>query len=435
MTNGNSNYTLKGAVYELTSKEGRKYTLTTDENGYAKVEGIVLGDYVLKETKAPKGFAVSGETENVSIKNAETVNIEGSALVKDKPTTTPKLKLATKSDSELTGGKLFHGDASVVGAEFEVRFYNKVNMTKKDVESEKPRSVVKGIVNEKGEMELSGVNGDAYRSNGGYLMPIGAYSIVETKAPKGYNLNKEVFVYNVMDDTSDTTTETETATGKEQVIRGGVQVIKSDKELGKSEAIGGAKHEAGSKDGADLNGVTFEIKNASAKEVMVDGKVYQPGEVVKTIATSWNKEVGAYTAQTDAKALPYGTYSIKEVASNESYLLSDKAERVFQIREEGKIVNAATDGTPLNFVNQIIRGEFKFNKIVDGTSERLSTGFIIKNVTTGEKHLIVTDKNGEFSSNGNKHSADVNANDSFIAKAEAGESINMKDLNMKSGVW
>ena len=442
MTNGNSNYTLKGAVYELTSKEGRKYTLTTDDNGYAKVEGIVLGDYVLKETKAPKGFAVSGETENVSIKNAETVNIEGSALVKDKPTTTPKLKLATKSDSELTGGKLFHGDASVVGAEFEVRFYNKVNMTKKDVESEKPRSVVKGIVNEKGEMELSGVNGDAYRSNGGYLMPIGAYSIVETKAPKGYNLNKEVFVYNVMDDASDTTTETETATGnaetaqvKEQVIRGGVQVIKSDKELGKSEAIGGAKHEAGSKDGADLNGVTFEIKNASAKEVMVDGKVYQPGEVVKTIATSWNKEVGAYTAQTDAKALPYGTYSIKEVASNESYLLSDKAERVFQIREEGKIVNAATDGTPLNFVNQIIRGEFKFNKIVDGTSERLSTGFIIKNVTTGEKHLIVTDKNGEFSSNGNKHSADVNANDSFIAKAEAGESINMKDLNMKSGVW
>ena len=89
------------------------------------------------------------KTENVSIKNAETVNIEGSALVKDKPTTTPKLKLATKSDSELTGGKLFHGDASVVGAEFEVRFYNKVNMTKKDVESEKPRSVVKGIVNEK----------------------------------------------------------------------------------------------------------------------------------------------------------------------------------------------------------------------------------------------------------------------------------------------
>lgn len=42
-----------------------------------------------------------------------------------------------------------------------------------------------------------------------------------------------------------------------------------------------------------------------------------------TLTTAWNDEAGAYTAQTAANALPYGTYDVRETATNGSYLLTD----------------------------------------------------------------------------------------------------------------
>ena len=47
------------------------------------------------------------------------------------------------------------------------------------------------------------------------------------------------------------------------VIRGGVQIQKWDKELDKSEAIGGANH-GNNTAGTHLEGITFDIKNVSA---------------------------------------------------------------------------------------------------------------------------------------------------------------------------
>ena len=42
-----------------------------------------------------------------------------------------------------------------------------------------------------------------------------------------------------------------------------------------------------------------------------------------TITTHWNADKQAYTAETSFDALPYGTYTIQETATNDSYLLTD----------------------------------------------------------------------------------------------------------------
>lgn len=450
LTNGNSNYNLAGAQYTLTGN-GKTFTLTTDANGYAEIIGkLPYGTYTFKEIKSPKGYVVSKVFSEVTI-SEETSVIEATSAnfreLRDLPGY-KELKLAVKRDSDL-GEKLVHGDASVVGAGYEIRIYAETNLNAETVKGATPYLVVPATVSNNGELVITDTNAanvlEAYvsKDEDGYVnMPIGSYAIVETTAPTGYLLDEKVYVYNVTDNNSDTTTEANTAGGNaqtttisEKVIRGGVQVTKVDAELGKSEAIGGKDHNAGSADGADLNGISFEITNKSANSVFVNGKEYKSGEVVATIVTSWNPELKAYTAQTAADTLPYGTYSIKEVSSNDSYNLTDTSERTFEIRENGKIVKTATNGAELTFANQIVRGDFEFIKIVDTTSERLSTAFVVTNVTTGEKHLIVTDKNGMFSSTDYKHSANTNANDSFIAAVEAGETIKMSDLNMKAGLW
>ncbi len=44
-------------------------TVTTDENGYAKVEGLYLGEYIVYETKAPDGYALDPVEHTVIIES------------------------------------------------------------------------------------------------------------------------------------------------------------------------------------------------------------------------------------------------------------------------------------------------------------------------------------------------------------------------------
>ena len=126
--------------------------------------------------------------------------------------------------------------------------------------------------------------------------------------------------------------------GDELLSSYSVQIIKSDKELLKSEAM----------EGAALEGIEMIIKNASAKPVLVrsdisssedvdwdgsdfdeliaSGKVKQvsPGEDIGKIVVHWNDEKNAYTAETLVRDLPYGTYTIRESKTNNSYQRTDR---------------------------------------------------------------------------------------------------------------
>ena len=210
-------------------------------------------------------------------------------------------------------------------------------------------------------------------------------------------------------------------------------VEKDDIELGRSEAIGGADHS--STVGANLNGIEFTIVNESAHRVIVNGESYDPGEAVMTITTAWNDSEQAYTAQTAEDALPYGTYTIQETKTNDPYLLTDGEPKTFQVRKEGVIVKAEPDGDDLTFSDQVIRQDLRVTKKAEGASNTsLQVPFMITNVTTGESHVICTDRNGDFStaSDWNAHSNNTNANDKLI---DFSGTITADDMDPRAGIW
>ena len=266
-------------------------------------------------------------------------------------------------------------------------------------------------------------------STGKSALPAGKYEVSEAQAPEGYSKTADAKKATVGNgELSDLTGDP----FEDDVVRGGVQVTKSDKELGESEALGGDSH--GTKGtGSTLSGIEFTISNASAAKVLVGGKWYKPGEQIETITTAWNEDARAYTAQTAADELPYGTYTVQETKTNGSYLLTDGEPKTFQVREGGKVVDAAADGGELEFRDQVVRNDLEIAKMAEDTNASLQVAFKVTNLATGEAHVLATDANGNAStaSSWNKHSASTNGNDALL---EADE-VKASDMDPKAGIW
>ena len=261
-------------------------------------------------------------------------------------------------------------------------------------------------------------------------LPCGIYTVVESQAPEGYLISDWSAKAEIKSDGQ--MVDLTSSPCDDDVIRGGVQVTKSDIELQASEALGGNSHDT-LDTGSTLSGIEFTIANASEHKVLVGDKWFEPGDVIETIVTSWNAEAGAYTAQTAADELPYGTYTIQETKTNDSYLLTDGEPKTFQVRENGAIVKATSAGGELEFYDQVIRNDLEVVKMAEDTNASLQVAFKLTNVSTGETHVIVTDRNGNVStaSSWNKHSSNTNGNDRLL-KAE---SIKAADMDSKAGVW
>ena len=184
----------------------------------------------------------------------------------------------------------------------------------------------------------------------------------------------------------------------DEVVRGGVLIEKRDLESGLLTPLGGAS----------LDGTLFEITNKSVNAVYVSGALYQPGEVCATI------EVVGGIAQTDTRALPYGTYQMVESKPGEGYLHTDQVVRSFQIRQDGQIIEYR-DGDAA--YNQVIRGDLQFVKVGEGGEANMgrfaNVAFKLISETTGEEHIVVTDENGEVrtETEWNPHSQNTNGND------------------------
>lgn len=326
-----------------------------------------------------------------------------------------------KTDSE--AGAEPQGDASLDGASFSV-----VNETGSYV-------LVGGKYYADGEVcattKTAPEDGSHVAATGADTLPAGNYRIVESGAPEGYDASDASIAFavkggEVCDLTRDPVTD--------DVVRGGVQVTKSDKELQASEALAGNDHKEVPGEHPGLDGIEFTVTNRSAHKVLVDGEWREPGEAVATLTTAWNDEAGAYTAQTAADALPYGTYDVRETATNGSYLLTDGEPRTFEIRAGGEIVSASADGAALEFRDQVVRNDLELSKKSEADNAGLMVPFAIENEATGETHVLVTDRNGDAStaSGWNKHSSDTNANDALLGHEGP---IGAADMDPKAGIW
>ena len=326
-----------------------------------------------------------------------------------------------KEDSE--AGAEPQGDASLDGASFSV-----VNETGRYV-------LVGGKYYADGEVcatiKTAPEDGSHVAATGADALPAGNYRIVESGAPEGYGASDASVAFavkagEVRDLTGDPVTD--------EVFRGGVQVTKSDKELQASEALAGSGHKEAPGEHPGLDGIEFTVTNRSAHKVLVDGEWREPGEAVATLTTAWNDEAGAYTAQTAGDALPYGTYDVRETATNGSYLLTDGEPRTFEVRTGGEIVSASADGAALEFRDQVVRNDLEVSKKSESDNAGLMVPFAIENAATGETHVLVTDRNGDAStaSSWNRHSRDTNANDALLGHEGP---IAAADMDPEAGIW
>lgn len=195
LTEGNSSYSLEGAVYGVYSDSAcakQVTVLTTNQKGESNTAELSPGTYYVKEKTAPKGYALSKEVKTIQVIENQTTVFK----ITDVPQTNPMDILLEKLDAE-TKEKKSQGSATLKDAEFTVKFYKEEYTGK-----EKPirkwvfRTDKDGIVK---FTEAYKVSGDTLwkNSDGKPVLPLGTVTIQETKAPDGYLMNPEIFVQKI----------------------------------------------------------------------------------------------------------------------------------------------------------------------------------------------------------------------------------------------
>ena len=382
----------------------RTWVLKTDSDGFAyldngwKISGdefyfssmgevtLPIGTITIQETKAPEGYLINPEifvrqitsdgfAEGVHTYNAPIVpeqSIRGGVQVR-------------KADAE---NNTAQGNGTLAGTQIEIINNNANTVT------------VNGVTYQPGEVVLTlTTSEDGTAVTAADTLPYGHYRYRESVPPTGYQPNTSFEgTFDITENGVIVDLTGEENTINDSVIRGGIKLQKRDLETGLSAPQGGAT----------LEGAVFEITNISSSPVLVEGKLYQPNEVVKTVTTGAD---GSIT--TAADLLPYGSYHVDEVTAPDGYLPEGTLSRSFSITENGVIVDLTEESTSI--LNQIKRGDLELIKIEDGTNNRMQLiPFQITSKTTGESHIIVTDENGYASthSSWNSHLQNTNAGQS-----------------------
>lgn len=245
-TDGNNCYSLEGAEYTVYRDEAMTDvvgTITTDAAGKGSLANLNAGEYYLKETKAPKGYALADEVTKFSIVADATTE----KTVQDGAKYTIDPLSVQKVDKD-TGLPKAGGNATLAGAEFQIAYY--AGQYTKDNLPEKPTRVWNVRTDENGLINLENANeatekylvkegsDDFFVSpDGKVVFPLGTVTIKETKAPQGYlitddnsdGVDDDVAVLNINSDNVDESTTLAAdlhSTKKEQIVRGNAKWTK-----------------------------------------------------------------------------------------------------------------------------------------------------------------------------------------------------------------
>ena len=408
-------YDTYDALKKANVEPTRTWVFGTNTNGFAMYseQSLIRGDDLYKsadgtptlprgsiavyESKTPTGYKLNSDVNFQKIQENPLSGVTTFNLPEIPETVIRGGVSVQKLGSET--GQTPQGGADFSGITFSI-INDNPNAVTVDGKSHNPGQTVKTIVTDK--------NGVAKTSAD--CLPFGKYIIRESDTNDGYlNTSNEMRV-TVSEDG-----KMYSFTAKDDIVRGGVKIIKHDIETGTGDPLGGAS----------LDGTKFEIKTLNEKPVIVSGVTYTKGQVVHALTIKDGE------ASTSAHLLPFGLYSIQEVKAGEGYLLTDGEPHEFRIAKDGVLVNPF-DGA---FENQVMRSDLEFTKKGDDGQDRLAgVAFKLTSKTTGESHVVVTDENGYFSSasSWNKHTHETNANDWAL---DADGVIDSSKLDATAGVW
>ena len=131
--------------------------------------------------------------------------------------------------------------------------------------------------------------------------------------------------------------------------------------------------------------------------------------------------------------IPRGTIVVRETKAPKGYLKSNAIS--FQKIMEGSNVDALRTYNLAEVPEQVYRSDIEFTKKADNGSAHLAgVPFKVTSLTTGESHIAVTDENGYFSSasSWNAHDSNTNANDWALT---ASDTIDSTKLDANAGFW
>ena len=335
------NASLAGAVYQVSYQKGGETVteeLTSDATGnLGSLEGIPFGTVTVKELTAPEGYRLDPEVHTYTVDGSQLVGDTYTLEVDDLMEEVQRGGLTIqKLDSQT--GTTPQGDASLEGISFEI-----VNQSQNPV-------VVNGTTAAPGQVAMTiTTNSAGVATTGENALPYGEYTAreVSTNDSMLQTFTEEISV-TISEDGQMLEYEAEN-----EVVRGGIDISKEDSEMGSTP-----------QGNSSFAGINFEIVNRSANPVVVGGTTYAVGEVVMTITTD---ETG--TASTGNDALPYGTYEVRESATNESMLLTWTGETV-TVRQNGHSV-------AITAVNDVERGGLSLQKTdtITGTTPQGDVDF------------------------------------------------------------
>ena len=351
ITNGNANYSLEGAVYNVYKayvNPNHDYandpviaTFTTDANGKATLSRKLEGDYVTIEQVAPLGYTLDKNVHRFSI-NGKSANLD----VVDDPT---KIRLTVRKKDADTNSNVPQGDATLEGAQYRITYTNN---------DEKIENIV--TTNKSGQAVLRNI-------------PIGVLvTVEEIGVPLGYKLDSKVHTYITTTDTKELEYDLIPEDFTEEVMKGQIALHKQYETLDEP---------------ADEQGAEFDVYLKSA------GSFDAAKETERDHITT-----GADGMAT-TKDLPYGTYVVHQTkGGNGRQLVADFD---VSISEDGKVYSYDLVNVQKNAQLKIVKTsedgviegiKFRVTRLEDGYSAEYTTNAAGEILT--ETLPIYADKDG-----------------------------------------